>query len=89
MDRNPTKMVVRSRQRRCLLTRHPLPPLSQASPGKEGRASEEIGGRERLCSKSKVFWLPWRSVLHDCVEDNEEFSGDCNEDDHLWFAGIE
>jgi hypothetical protein len=47
------------------------------------------GAGERLCSWSSGFLLPWGSISQDCIEDCEEFSTDCGEDNLLGFACIE
>src|SRR5215203_2572288 len=43
------------------------------------------GWGERLCCWSSV--LPWSVVADDGVEDGEEFSGCCDEGDHLGLSG--
>src|SRR5215208_7818703 len=45
----------------------------------------ERGRGERLCCWSSV--LPWSVVADDGVEDGEEFSGCCDEGDHLGLSG--
>src|SRR5579863_2967708 len=41
---------------------------------------------ERLSFRSSDFWLPWRFVSQDCVEDGEQLSGNGDEGHQLGFA---
>src|SRR5829696_7405027 len=51
----------------------------------EGRGMTMRGAARGLCCWSSV--LPWSVVADDGVEDGEEFSGCCDEGDHLGLSG--
>src|SRR5215207_6196195 len=61
--------------------------LASATPLPEGEVETARRRRpgERLCCWSSV--LPWSVVADDGVEDGEEFSGCCDEGDHLGLSG--
>src|SRR5215217_4437864 len=61
-----------------VIVRSPLPACGE-------RSSPRSGPGERLCCWSSV--LPWSVVADDGVEDGEEFSGCCDEGDHLGLSG--